>query len=567
MKTDYRFSELIYEPTDFDAVRAEMEAAAQQIRSASSVEEVLSAIEKYDGIEEKVGYAGTLCYIRMSQDSLNPEYAKNVNYEFSGASQLPEAEFAKALLDSPFLPELEKRFGKEYRIRIEKNFRLRRAGLDLIAQEGELVNEYQRKNAALRIPFRGKECTQGEMRKFAESPDREVRKAALKASLSAFQAQKEEYVAFLKKLLQLRDGIAKANGFDDYAAYMDIAYDRSGYGKKELDEFCSAVKKTLVPFLQELRKEQAKRLGVDRIRTYDQPLMYPEGNPVPAGGTDVLTDAAMKMYDSLSPELGEFFRGMLRTESMDILPSATKVSGMGFETGLNRNYFPFVFANCDGTATDVQVFTHEIGHAWQQYTTWKAGMPSAYDSMVHDAVEIPSRTMEMFTFSSGELFFGKDADRFRYAHFCTALKEIAAFCEGHELETYSLTHPEASFEELTAKARALGQEYWPGLDGGELDHFYQEGIDLLRKMTLYMFPCYGIGYSLAWICAMQFYERFCKDQEQAVTEYSVFCSRGGSLSYPELLETVGMQPPYMPGVIENLVSFARKELSELKNRI
>ena len=567
MKKDYRFSELVYEPTDYEAVRTEMEAVTGQVKAAASVEELLSAIEAYDKIKERVNYAGTLCYIRMSQDSADPGYAKAANAEFAGASMLPEAEFAKAVLESRFMPGLEERFGKEYRLRLEKNFRLKRAGLELIAQEGELVNEYQRKNATLRIPFRGKEYSQGEMRRFAESPDREVRKAALKATLETLQGKKDEYIGFLKKILRVRDGIAKANGFTDYAAYMDAAYDRSGYGKKELEEFCAGVKKTLVPLLQELLEKQAKRLGLESVRRYDLSIFYPDGNPAPAGGVDALTDAAVKMYDSLSPELGAFFRDMIRTESFDIVPSGKKVNGMGFETSLNRNYFPFVFANCNGTASDVQVFTHEIGHAWQVYLTWRSGMPSLYDDMAHDAVEIPSRTMEMFTFPSGEAFFGEGADRYRYEHFCTALKEIAFFCEGHELETYALTHPDASFEELAAKARELEHAYWPGVEGDELEVFYQEGIDLFRKMTLYMFPCYGIGYALSWICAMQFYERFCRDKEQALKEYDEFCSRGGSLSYPGLLRTVGMQPPYMDGVVEDLVSFAKKELRELEKKI
>ena len=564
MKKDYRFSELVYEPTDFDTVRKEMEAAAEAVKSASSVEEVLSAVEKYDKLTDQVGFAGTLCYIRMSQDSLEPKYAEAVNYEFAGSAQLPVAEFAKALLDSPYLPALEERYGSEYRLRVEKNFRLQRAGLDLIAEEGQMTSEYQRKNAAMRIRFRGEEYSDGEMRKFALSTDREVRKEALLATLEAYKEKKDEYVGFLKKILSLRDGIAKANGFSDYAAYMDVAYDRSGYGKEALEAFCAEVKEELVPLIREMHESQAKRLGLDALSRYDMDLRFPDGNAAPAGNAEELTEAAVKMYDSLSGELGEFFRAMVRTESFDIAPSKKKVSGMGFMTGLGKGYYPFVFANCNGTASDVQVFTHEIGHAWQHYLTGNAGMPALYDDMPHDAVEIPSRTMEMFTFPSGEVFFGKDADKYRFDHFSTALTEIAAFCESHELETWALTHPDAPFGELAAKALELSREYWPGIDGGDLDPYYEEGIQLLRRMTLYMFPCYGIGYALAWICAMQFFERFCRDKEEALREYDEFCSRGGSLSYPELLETVGMKPAYERGAVKELVVFAREKLAELE---
>ncbi len=162
---------------------------------------------------------------------------------------------------------------------------------------------------------------------------------------------------------------------------------------------------------------------------------------------------------------------------------------------------------------------------------------------------------------------GENADKYRYAHFCTALMEVVYFCESHEFETYTLSNKGISFDELTAKARELNNLYWLKLDGSELEHFYNEGIDVLKNMLLYMFPCYGIGYALSWICAMQFYERFCQNKEKTVKEYNEFCKLGGSLSYPELLKTIGMEPSYKKGTVEKFVNFARRELEKLEEMI
>lgn len=567
MNTDYRFSELLYTPTDFDAVRSAFNEVIRQIRDASSVDDVLAAIKEHDGILDKISYASALCYIRMSQHSLDEKLAEAVEYEFENAAQLPDAEFARALLESPFLPELEKRFGKEYRPRIEKDFRLKKAGLDLLAEEKQYMALYQQKKAALRVSFRGKTYSTGKMNAFLESPDRETRKEAKKAVLEAYLDKKNEFISFLQKTVKTRDALAKANGFSDFAAYMDVSYDRNGYGKKEIEAFCTEVKEQLVPLLTEIKRKKAEQLGLDKIMRYDAGLSFLDGNPVPRGGPEELTKAAITMYDSLSPELGTFFRNMVKTESLDVTLSNEKVSGMGFQTELNSNYLPFVFANCTGIASDVDTFTHEIGHAWQQVSTWKAGLPSLFSSMPQDACEIPSRTMEMFTYPFAEEFFGKDAAKFRYSHFCTALREIADFCESHELETFTLTHPDISFEALTAKALEIERSYNPDVDGGELEHFYQEGVSILQSMPLYMVPFYGIGYSLSWICAMQFYQRFCEDRENALATYNKLCSLDGSLSYPELLKAAGLKSPFEKGALEELVAFARKELARLEKEV
>ncbi len=196
------------------------------------------------------------------------------------------------------------------------------------------------------------------------------------------------------------------------------------------------VKEELVPFLSELHEEQRRKLGVEKLMSYDQSIRFADGNAKPAGDAAYLTEQSKKMYDSLSPAFGEFFRNMVDSESLDVTASPHKVAGMGFCTGLKKGYLPFVFGNCNGTDTDVSVFTHEIGHAWQYYLTGKQIQLSLLREMALDAVEIPSKTMELFTYPYAENFFGEDGEKFRQGPFRDALREIAVYCAIHELNTY-----------------------------------------------------------------------------------------------------------------------------------
>ncbi len=363
-------------------------------------------------------------------------------------------------------------------------------------------------------------------------------------------------------MISLRCRIAEANGFDNYLEYANAIYERRGYGEAELTAFCEQVKTELVPLLCDLQEEQRKILGVDKLMSYDSGVRFADGNAVPAGDAAYLTEASKKMYDALSPNLGEFFRGMVETESLDVTASPNKVAGMGFCTGImKKDYYPYVFGNCNGTDTDVAVFTHEIGHAWQGQLSSPNTRTKLLEDMALDAVEIPSKTMELFTYPYAEGFFGKDADKFRQGHFRNALREIASYCSIHEFNTWIYTHPGAAFEELVSAQREIEKQYNPNLDYGELDAYNRQGADLMRNMAVYMFPRYVISYSLSEICAMELFARMQQEPQAAWESYEKLCASGGSRSYPETLAQAGLEPAYAPGSVRKVVEFARKYLN------
>ena len=560
----YKFSQLTYVPNDYEAIQKEIDDLTKQVRTAESCEAIVKLVERYDEVFTDCTFMVSIAMDRFYIDSSDKFYTEAFQKETEGGAMLNSSDFFKALRESPFLPQLEEHYGSEFTPRLEKEFRLSAEGRDLMAQEQSLVNQYQQKKALLKINYNGKENSESDMYVHFQSTDRQTRIDARKAVAEAFLSQKEEFSSILLELISLRDKIAKANGFPNYLEYANTRYDRRGYGEAEMTAFCEQVKADLVPLLRELHEKQRKELGLDKLMTYDSWMMFADGNAKPAGDAAYLTEASKKMYDSFSSEFGEFFRNMVDTESFDITYSPNKVAGMGYcQSLLKKGYYPFIFGNCNGTDSDVIVFTHEMGHAWQMYLSSQQNYTTLYDSMALDAVEIPSKTMELFTYPYAEHFFGKDADKFRKGHFRNALNEIANYCCIHEFNTYAYTHVGATFDELVSVMRSIQKAYDPDIDYGELDIYNAQGSDLLRNMAVYSFPRYVISYALSEMCAMEFFSRMKTDPKGTWEAYVKLCTSGGSRSYPDTLAQAGLQPAYKEGSVKKVVDFARTVLETL----
>ena len=549
----YKFSDLQYKETDYQSLAKmilDLTEKAKKADSPSSLEEVLKI---YDTEMEEVGYNYTLSYIHSSLDSLDSFWQEALQKESKGNAMLDTTPLLKAILENKYFSSLEEKYGPVLRDKLNKSISTGSKAQNERAEEGGLVSKYQREKAMVRINYKGKELSEGEVIPLFESPIREERIQSRKAVAKAFLEKKELFGSMLERLVSLRDTIAKENGFSNYLEYMDINYSRIGYGEKEMDAFVSEVKEYVVPVLSHIFEETRKRLGLEEMTVADISLMFVDGNAKPSGGADVLKEAAKKMYKALSPEMEAFFTGMLDSHSIDVDFSPNKVSGMGFCTDLKKGMYPFVFGNLDGTSWDMTVFTHEVGHAWQSYASDQNLDLTLFREMPLDAVEIPSKTMELFSYPFAEEFFGKDGDKFRFAHFRNAVKEIVAYTSVHELNTWIYTHVGASFDEINEKWMEIQSSYYPNVSYGEMEEEEKKGAGLLRNMGIFMFPRYLISYVFSEMCAIDLFMEYLKDKDKALDSYNRLCRVGGSKSYPEILSAAGLEPSYNKGRVKDVM--------------
>ncbi len=540
------FAEMPYKRPDLDAVKAEYKKWTEQLRTASTYEEARAAFLGREELEKHVRTQSTLASIRHSIDTRDGFYNSEKKFWNGAGPELEEYDdaFTEALLASPFRAEFEQEYGTLPFLNAEI---ARKAFSPVIVpdmqEENNLTQEYEKLLASAQIPFEGGTYTLSQLSPFKTSADDAQRLAAWQAEGRWYKEHQPEMDEIYDRLVHLRDKMGKKLGFEGYTTLGYYRMQRNCYGKADVEKFRAAVVKYLVPLADRIRRAQAERLGKPYPLSFaDEALRFASGNPRPAGGPDDILAQGKKFYDELSPETSEFFRTMLGGHLMDVLSTPGKESG-GYCTSIPDYGVPFIFANFNGTQHDVEVVTHEAGHAFACYLN-RDRVPSSLVWPTMEACEVHSMSMEFFAWPWSDGFFGKDAAKFRYSHLADALTFIPYGTMVDHFQHIVYEQPELSPAERHAVWKKLLGVYmpWMRLDG-EIP-FYSEGEGWQRQHHIYSSPFYYIDYCLAQTVSLQFWAMLQKDRDDAWKHYMAYAKQGGSRVFTELLQNAGLQSPF-----------------------
>jgi M3 family oligoendopeptidase len=350
-------------------------------------------------------------------------------------------------------------------------------------------------------------------------------------------------------------------GYDGYTQLGYYRMERNCYTKEDVEKFRAAVQKYLVPVADSIMREQAKRIGRPYPLSFaDNSLFYRSGNPRPAGDADYILAQGRKFYDELSPETGAFFRTMLDEELMDVVATEGKQAG-GYQTDLDLYERPFIFSNFNGTQGDVEVVTHEAGHAFAYWMNRKR-VPTEYADPTLEACEVHSMSMEFFGWMNAEGFFGPDAKKFMYSHLSGALTFIPYGTLVDHFQHVVYEKPELSPAQRHAEWKRLMGIYmpWIRLDG-EIP-FYAEGERWQRQSHIYEDPFYYIDYCLAQTVALEIWAMLQKDRDNAWKHYMAYTVQGGSKTFTELLKNAGLTTPFDEACLREACETATKWLED-----
>ena len=560
MENIKNFKDLQYVKPDFDEVNETIVKLADEAKKVKDFQELKDIIKRFEEVYGDLHTNLAISMIRAYLDSSDKYYNDEIKEGMQKEATLNYNEFYNALLNSSFTKEINNEFGEQFLIKLGDSINLKSNGLDLVEKEQELIFKYQQLKATIKVEFNGNLLSEGEIRKYITSQDREVRKEATNNLYKAYINLREDFKNILDELVKVRNEIAKVNGFESFADYMNIEKGRRDYGQKELLDFCANVNEELSSFLKELSDAQAKRLGLEKLKYYDQGLNFIDGNAKPIGNGKVLSEKAKEMYVDLGKDISEIYNIMVDKNYLDVSESPNKISGIGFCTELYKLKLPYVFGNCDGSSNDVDVLTHEVGHAYQMYLSLESQPLYTYSSMPNDVAEIPSKTMEHFTQDYAELFFGEDTKKFRFQFLEQSLKEVISYCTIHEFESWLYMNPEATIEERANKYFEGIKNMDPGIDYSEIEGENIGESLLFKSMGVYMFPFYVISYAISAMSAMEFAKRMSKDKKTTWEDYKKLCSAGGSLSYYELLKVANLNSPFEKETIKNSIGFIKSKL-------
>lgn len=559
-----KFADYSYQRPDFQTYQDTYTQALHALKEASSLSSAKEAVDTLNQLRGTIDTAANLASIRFSIDTNDHFYEAEDDFwnDYQPRFEALDFQFYQALLSSPLLNELKELYPETLFLFAESRVKLFDESLiSLFQKENQLASDYGKLIASAQIDFQGQTYTLAQLRPFTENKDRQIRLAAFEKQTAFFADHESQFDQIYDDMVKVRTEIAQKLGFKNYVEFADTQMNRWDYDRKMIETYRQEILEKVVPITQKLYQRQAERNQLEHATYVDLPLVYPTGNATPKGTPEELVEKAQIMYQELSPETGEFFDFMVTHDLLDLLSKTGKQSG-GYCTFIQEYQSPFIFANFNGTSGDVDVLTHEAGHAFQAFSSrWIKEPEILFPNF--ESCEIHSMSMEFIAWPWMESFFEEETDKYKFAHLASSLQFLpyGVLVDHFQQEVY--THPEWTAAQRKQCWRTLEKQYCPERDYTEMPDL-ERGLYWFRQGHIFQSPFYYIDYTLAQVCAFQFWYRFivAKD-ETAWQDYLAICQVGGTKTFLEILSLAHLRSPFEKGALDDTLSAVDQFLANI----
>ncbi|MGM0608753.1 MAG: M3 family oligoendopeptidase [Candidatus Muiribacteriota bacterium] len=558
-----KFKDFVYKRPDMEKLEKEYRQTLKEFDEADSFEKQNEGMKKINKLASHYSTMSTIASIRNSLNSNDEFYDKEKDFfdKVSPTFQGLNVEYYNSLVNSKFRKDLEKKWGKRIFDIAELEMKTYSDEVKpLLQKENGLVSQYNKLTSNAKIQFEGEERNLAGMTPFMQDTRRNIRKEAYIAVWDFFEKNSNELDRIYDELVKIRTEIAIKLG---YKNFVQLAYDRMGrsdYNADMVAQYRKQIHETIVPMAVKLRKRQAKRIKLDKMKVYDEPLKFLSGNPTPKGDENFMIENARNMYAEMSQETKEFFDFMIENELMDLTTRSGKRPG-GYCTFLDEYKAPFIFSNFNGTSHDVDVLTHEAGHAFQMFRSKDFEIPE-YKFPTLEACEIHSMSMEFFAWPWIDNFFKEDTDKYKFSHLADSILFLPYGVAVDEFQHFVYENPTATPEERKDKWIEIENKYMPDIDNEEISYL-KKGGRWQKQLHIYCVPFYYIDYTLAQVCALQYWQKDQKNHFEAWKSYISLCNMGGSKSFVELCKESGLTVPFERGCIDSIAGDIEKWLQEV----
>jgi oligoendopeptidase F len=414
----------------------------------------------------------------------------------------------------------------------------REANVDLGVTHESQMNRHGVLTGNQKVRLGGEDLTVPQARQRADSPDRAAREEAWRALAASHADLAPDLDALMLGLLETRRQLAANADLPGFRDYMWRRLDRVDYTPGDCLAFHEAVRDEVVPLTTAMMGEIAARLGLESVRPWDynrNNLLDPEGREAlkPFASGAELENLAQRAFDDLDAELAGRFRAM-RGGLLDL------ESRPGKMTHAYCQYFPvqnepFVLMNVVGTAEDVRVLFHEVGHAFHGFLSG-AAQPLVWNRWSPvEFVEIPSMAMEFLTLDHlGHVFTPDELARYREKQLqgVVAFLPWAAQMDAFQHWLYAGAGESPTIADLDAKWLELDRTFHPFVNWDGLD----EGLRAKGWQYYHVFraPFYYIEYAMCYLAAVGIWQRARQNPAGALANYKASLRLGSTVSVPEL---------------------------------
>lgn len=539
---------------------AKFEKAMKEAKNASDVMEARKAFRDDMTLYQT---AASLSYCRFTLNTKDEFYQAEMDYYDNVGPLFNElgTNYASLMLDCPYRGELEKMMNP----RLFDMWEIQRKTfspeiIEDCQEENATVTEYAKMMSEMVFSYEGEEMPLSVLRGKLEDADRSVREKAAIAIGEGLQKHSSELDEIYDKLVKIRTRIANKLG---YKTFTELGYYRMGrldYNAEMVASFRENVRKSITPVVAAAKDKIRNELGINKIMFYDDAIYGSGTSIVPVLDKDGMFIQAQKMYDEMSPEIGNFMKEMQEAEAFDVDARDGKWGG-GYCTVFEKYEQPFILANFNGTTGDVDVLTHEFGHAF--------AMKKAFDREDNElgiggseTAECHSMSMEFLSWPNMDSFFGNDANRYRRKHLLDALCFIPYGVMVDEFQHIVYENPDMTPAERKSAWLGLEEKYRPYINYGSLPYL-NEGTRWQYQMHIYESPFYYIDYCLAQTVAIGFLCASRENYASALQRYIDFCKSGGEKSFGNLIKDASLADPFSNGSLDNIAKEVINVINEL----
>ena len=538
----------------------------EQLAAAPLSRETAEAwLAAWSTLEELVAEAGTLAMTAYTGDTADER--KEADYLRFSTEIFPQMDeqqvrLARRLLDLGYTrPDLETLL-REFRTDAEI---FREQNVPLFSELEELSAAYQKITGGLSVEWDGERKTIPQLQPHLKSQDRAERERAFRLGAAAYLERRDELARVFDRMYELRQRVAANAGFANFQDYVYRAKHRFDYSPADVARFHDAVERAVVPAVERVLADRRERLGLATVRPWDLGVDPDNAPPLtPFATTGEFVGGARRVFDSVDPQLGAWFREMAGEGLLDLESRPGKAPG-GYCTKLSHRRKPYVFMNAVGVPDDVNTLVHEAGHCFHAFASaplplvWQRGTGS-------EAAELASMAMELLAapYLAEPVGFYTRADvrRAWIEHLEDVLFSLAHIASVDAFQSWIYTSGEGhdaaarDREWLRIRERFDRGVDWEGLERERVARWY-------RQLHIFEEPFYYIEYGIAQLGALQIWRRSLTDAAGAVQAYKAALALGGTRSLPEIYAAAGAELLFDAAPMTELVALVERRLGEL----
>jgi oligoendopeptidase F len=553
------------EPTTWEALEPRLQALVARPLDAAGVPQFLLDV---DAIEREVGeaYAG----LGRARDEDTADEAAKAAYLAFVTEVLPRLEplgdqLNRKLLSVPDYrpPAALAPAWANLRDQVEL---YREANVPLHAEEAALGQRYGEIVGRTRVVLDGEELTVAAATAKLDEPDRDLRERAYRALDAAREAHRDDLDGLFLELARLRERLAHHADLPDYRAFAWRAMHRHEYTPADALALHEAVAEELVPRLRAQRERRRVRMGLDALRPWDLHA-DPDGRPPLAPFTDVgeLESGLARMFHALDPELGRDFE-LLRGGWMDLEPRKSKVPGLGYQSYFPVSRRPYVYWSAVGTDNDLLTLRHEAGHAFHAIATERAWPLLKHGVDRPEVNELAAQALELLTLphlvrDRGGFYDAADAARSQAMLLDRVFGLLVSICQVDAIQhrIYEQSAADLTIEGIDRAWAALQDRFDTGVDWSGLERARSKGWHVIH---VFQFPFYYLEYGMAYLGALQLWERALADPAEALAGYRRMLALGGTRPIDELYAAAGIEFRFDRATVARLADLVVAKMDE-----